>query len=58
MAEQTVNLIIHIPSSTHSVYYTYHIPGHRMQYFPKNPSCIVTFPIVKAKLAKFDLAIK
>ena len=58
MAEQSVDLITHNLSFTLSVYYTNQIPGHIMQLFPKNPSCIVTFPIVKAELAKFDLAIK
>ena len=58
MAEQTVNLTTHNPSFTLSVYYTNQITGHRMQQLPKNPSFIVKVPIVKAELAKFDLAIK
>ena len=31
MAEQTLNLITHNPSLTHSVYYIYQVPGHRRQ---------------------------
>ena len=31
MAEQTLTLITHNPSFTHSVYYINQIPGHRMQ---------------------------
>ena len=31
MAEQTLTLITHNPSFTHSVYYVNQIPGHRMQ---------------------------
>ena len=52
MAEQTLTMITHNPSFTHSVYCINRIPGHRIQLFQKNPS-LSHFPMQKPKLILF-----